>query len=71
MELFSFFKVSVILGDSLQGEFLHEVNELGVYDVSLLEFLNLKWVSSRKKHNLLFFWHNFNDSGNNRFEIDR
>jgi hypothetical protein len=48
MQFFFFLQVGIELGHSLEGQLLHQVDELRLGDKSLLEFLDLERVSGRE-----------------------
>jgi hypothetical protein len=48
VQLFTFFEISIVLSHSLKGQLFHEVDELWLRNVLLLELLDLLWVSSRE-----------------------
>ena len=70
MKLLLLLKVGIVLCDTLESQFLHEIDELRGLDVLGLELLNLHRVSSREEHDLLVLWHNLNDLSNDTLEID-
>ena len=45
VQFLSFLEVCVVLGYTLKGELVHQVYELGVWDVFLLETSDSNWVS--------------------------
>ena len=70
MKLLLLLKVGVVLGDTLECQLLHEINELRGLDVLGLELLNLHRISGREEHDLLVLRHNLNDLSNDTLEID-
>ena len=70
MKLFTLLKIGIVLGHTLQGKLLHQVDELRGGDIFSLEILNLLGIGSREKHNLLIFRHYFYNLGDDRAEID-
>lgn len=71
VEFFLFLEVGVVLGYSLKGKLVHEVDEFGVRNILLLEASDGNRVSSREKRNLLILWHNLNNFCGNDFEVIR
>ena len=71
MKLLSFFQICIVLSDSFVGKFLHEVDELRLLDVLLLELLDLEGVSGREEHHLLVPGHDLDDPGHDLLEVQR
>jgi hypothetical protein len=70
MKFFFFFQIGIILCDSLEGQLVHEIDELGFRDVLLLELLDLLGIGCGEEHDLFFLRHDFNDFGDNLFEVN-
>lgn len=71
MELLFFLKISVVLSYSFKSKLVHEVNELRVWNVFLLEASDGHGISCREERNLLIGWHDLNNLCGNYFEIIR
>ena len=69
MNLFFLLQISVVLGNTLKSQLVHEIDELWVRNVLLLESLDTLRVSSREETDLLLFRHDVNDLGDNDLEI--
>ena len=69
MNLFFLLQISVVLGNTLESQLVHEIDELWVRNVLLLESLDTLRISSREETDLLLLWHDVNDLGDNDLEI--
>ena len=61
MKLFLLLKVCVELCETLQSKFVSESNELGVWDIFLLEITDLNGIRGTKHEDLLLGNHDFDD----------
>lgn len=70
MKLLALLQVRIVLGDSLESQLLHQIDELRSRDVLGLELLNLHGVGSREEHNLLVLGHDLYYLGNDALEVN-
>lgn len=69
MKLFLLFKVGIVLGHTLQGQFVGQSDVGGLGHVLFLEILNFNWVSCAEKADL-GFRHQADNPLNNFREVD-
>jgi len=56
VHLLSLVYKSVVLGDPLEGEFVHQVDLIGFSHESVFEIFDCDGECGRKQENLSFFW---------------
>lgn len=69
VDLLLFFNEGVVLGDTLQREFLHEVDDVRFAQVLVLEFLDGNRESSRVQENLSVLRHEVDNLGDDGLEF--
>lgn len=71
MDFFFFFKVSIVLGHTFKGQFIHQINELWLRHVLLLKASYSNWIGRREKRDVLLGRHKIYYLGNNNLEVIR
>ena len=69
MEFFLLLEVGIVLGNTLQGELIHEVDILRVRHIIFLEAFDGHWISCGEKLNLSIFRHEIKNFGYDDFEV--
>lgn len=69
MEFFLLLEVGIVLGNTLQGEFIHEINILRVRNILFLEVFDCYWISCGEKWYLSIWWHEIKNFGYNDFKV--
>ena len=57
MDLLSFLNESVVLGDAFQGQFVHQIDFVGLFHVFTNEIVDRQWKGGRKQHHLTIVGH--------------
>ena len=69
MEFFFLFEVGIVLGDTLQGQLIHQVNILRVRHVIFLETFDGYWISCGEERYLTIYRHEIKNFGYDDFEV--
>ena len=57
MDLLSFLNEGVVLGDAFQGQFVHQIDFVGLFHVFTNEIIDRQWKGGRKQHHLTIIGH--------------